>query len=145
MPTWQQGGEGRLVAAKAIGDPMRTIFAGFVFCLLVGAQQPHTVTLNWQDALNPAGTTYSVYRANGLCSGTPTFSKIATAVTAKTYQDTTVQPGNYCYAVTATFNAVESAQSNTTQPAVPAFAPTTLTHQVAIVVPAKGVNNGRFI
>ena len=90
------------------------------------AQGTHSVTLTWTDTLNPAGTTYSVYRAVGLCSGTPTFSKIASAVTVKTYQDTTVTPGNYCFAVTATANGMESAQSNTALAPVPSFAPTAL-------------------
>lgn len=112
---------------------MKAFFATLILGLMAMAQQTHSVTLNWQDTANPAGTTYSVYRAVGLCSGTPAFSKIATAIAGTSYIDSTVQPGNYCYAVTATFNGVESAQSNTTQPAVPAFAPTGLTHQVAIV------------
>jgi hypothetical protein len=90
----------------------------------------HSVTLTWTDALNPAGTTYSVYRATGLCSGTPAFSKVATALTAKTYADTTVQPGNYCYAVTATLNGMESAQSKPVSASVPAFAPTALSFTV---------------
>lgn len=91
----------------------------------------HSVTLTWTDTLNPTtGTTYSVYRATGLCSGTPTFAKIATALTAKTYSDTTVQPGPYCFEVTATFNGVESAPSNTVQPNVPAFAPSGLAFTV---------------
>lgn len=88
------------------------------------AQTTHTVSLTWQDNSNPAGTTYNVYRATGLCSGTPTFSKIITGVTAKAYQDSTVIPGNYCYEVTATFNGVESSPSNTANPAVPTFPPT---------------------
>lgn len=112
---------------------MRVILLAFVLRLVVSAQTPHTVTLSWADDRNPAGTTYSVYRAPGLCSGTPVFAKIATAVTEKTYPDATVQPGNYCYAVTATFNSVESAQSNTAQPAVPAFSPTALQFQVAVL------------
>lgn len=90
------------------------------------AQTTHKVTLTWQDTLNPAGTTYSVYRATGLCSGTPVFSKIASALTTKTYEDTTVQPGNYCYAVTASLNGMESAQSNTALAPVPTFAPSAL-------------------
>jgi len=90
----------------------------------------HSVTLTWTDALNPAGTTYSVYRATGLCSGTPTFSRVATALTVKTFSDTTVTPGNYCFAVTATFNSVESAMSNAVQPSVPAFAPSGLAFTV---------------
>jgi hypothetical protein len=89
-------------------------------------QTTHSVTLTWTDTLNPAGTTYNVYRATGLCRGTPAFAKIATALTAKTYADTTVIPGNYCYAATATFNGAESVQSNTVNPSVPAFAPSAL-------------------
>jgi len=91
------------------------------------AQTTHKVTLNWTDTRNPVGTTYSVYRAPGLCSGTPTFAKIASSVTAKTYEDATVQPGNYCYAVTATLNGMESAQSNQALAPVPSFPPQTLT------------------
>jgi len=91
------------------------------------AQTQHSVTVSWTDVLNPAGTTYSVYRATGLCSGTPTFSKIASALTVKTYLDSTVIPGNYCYAATASVNGMESAQSNTAGVAVPSFPPTALT------------------
>lgn len=90
----------------------------------------HSVTLTWVDASNPTGTTYSVYRATGLCSGTPVFSKLASAITAKTYPDTTVTPGNYCYVVTANFQGAESAQSNTVSPAVQPFAPTGLSFTV---------------
>lgn len=89
-------------------------------------QTSHSATLTWTDTANPVGTTYSVYRATGLCSGTPTFSKLATAVASKTYLDSTVSPGNYCYQVTATFSGVESAPSNSAAAAVPSFAPTTL-------------------
>lgn len=94
---------------------------------IITAQVSHSVTLTWQDNVNPTGTTYSIYWVSGLCSGTPTFSKVATAVTVKTYQDTTVTPGNYCYTVTATYNGMESAQSNTAAAPVPSFAPTNVT------------------
>lgn len=93
---------------------------------LAQAAGTHTVTLTWQDSQNPAGTTYSIYRATGLCSGTPTFSKIASAVNALTYQDASVTPGNYCYAATATVNGMESSQSNQALAPVPSFAPTSL-------------------
>lgn len=106
----------------------------FVLALLVGSMTAqaatHSVTLTWVDTANPAGTTYNVKRATGLCSGTPTFSTIASAVTAKTYADTTVSPGNYCYVVTAVFGGAESVPSNSVQPNVPAFAPTSLTFTV---------------
>jgi hypothetical protein len=86
----------------------------------------HSVTLTWVDTLNPTGTTYTVYRAPGLCSGSPVFAKIATAVPALTYLDGSVTPGNYCYQVTATAGGVESAPSPTAAAAVPSFAPTQL-------------------
>lgn len=98
----------------------------FVFVALAFGQTTHKATLNWADLLNPAGTTYSVYRATGLCSGTPIFSKIASAVAVKTYEDSTVTAGNYCYSVTATSGGMESAQSNTALAPVPSFAPTGL-------------------
>ena len=97
----------------------------------VSAQATHSVTLAWVDALNPAtGTTYSIYRATGLCSGTPVFSRIANAITLKTFVDTTVTPGNYCYTVTASVGGVESSQSVGVNPAVPAFAVTLLSFTV---------------
>jgi hypothetical protein len=91
----------------------------------------HQVVLTWLDPNNPSGTTYNVKRATGLCSGTPTFSAIATAIAVKTYTDATVTPGNYCYEVTATFSGVESTPSNTVNPLVPSFAPTSLTFTVS--------------
>lgn len=98
----------------------------FLFTGIACAQTTHSVTLNWQDTLNPTGTTYNVYRAVGLCSGTPTFAKIASALTVLTYIDTTVTPGPYCFAVTATSGGAESAQSNSAIANVPSFAPTVL-------------------
>lgn len=94
------------------------------------AQTTHSVSLAWQDTANPTGTTYNVYRATGLCSGTPTFNKIASAVTVKTYTDTTITPGNWCYQVTAVFQGSESVPSNSVNPNVPAFAPQSLTYTV---------------
>jgi hypothetical protein len=90
------------------------------------AQATHSATLTWSDTQNPASTTYSVQRATGLCSGTPVYSTIATAVTVKTYTDATVTPGNYCYVVLAVYAGVTSPPSNTASAAVPTFAPQTL-------------------
>lgn len=100
-----------------------------LFLLAVGleAQAAHTVTLAWVDAQNPAATTYNVKRATGLCTGSPTFATLANALTVKTYIDNTVQPGNYCYVVTATFSGIESSASNSALAPVPTFAPSTLT------------------
>lgn len=113
---------------------IKTIFSIAALALSLMAvplpAQTHSATLAWSDATNPAGVTYTVYRAAGLCSGSPTWSKIATGIATKTYVDTTVTPGNYCFAVTATVFGMESAQSNTAGAAVPSFPPTSL--QVAV-------------
>lgn len=91
----------------------------------------HKITLTWSDTQNPAGsTTYSVYRAVGLCSGSPTFSKLATGIATLTYIDLTATPGNYCFQVTATVGGVESAPSASVLVPVPAFAPTALSFTV---------------
>lgn len=103
---------------------MKLLFALMLPAFL--AAQSTTVKLSWQDTRNPAGTTYSIYRAPGLCSGSPVFAKVATGVTAKTYDDANVAVGNYCYAATASLNGLESAQSNTVQVAVPPAPPTSL-------------------
>lgn len=108
----------------------------FVLLLILAAaaaaQTPpqHSATLTWADQYNPAGTTYTVYRATGLCSGTPVMSKLATALTVRTYEDTTVTPGNFCYQVTASFSGVESGPGNSASASVPTFSPTNLSVQV---------------
>lgn len=121
----------------------------FASTFLLGQTTTHSATLTWVDTQNPAtGTTYSVYRVTGLCSGSPTFAKIATALAVKTYVDTTVQPGPYCFQVTATFNAVESAPSGSAAAAIPAFAPSGLTIQVArieMVVPGWSLFDGGYL
>ena len=97
---------------------------------LAYGQASHSVTLTWTDTANPTGTTYNVYRATGLCSGNPAFSKMATTIAAKTYQDTTVTVGPYCYYVTAALNGAESAPSVSAPATVLPFAPTTIQVQV---------------
>ena len=81
--------------------------------------QAHQVTLKWNAPADAIATsTYNVYRANGLCGGNPSFTKIATAVSVLTYTDGTVIPGNYCYYVTQVQNGAESSSSNTVNPAI---------------------------
>jgi hypothetical protein len=96
------------------------------FATSASAQTTHKVTLTWSDALNPPGTTYTVMRATGLCTGTPAFSTLASGLTTLTYVDTTVTPGNYCYQVEASSGGILSAPSNTALAPVPSFAPTAL-------------------
>lgn len=94
--------------------------------LLLQATGGHSVTLTWTNGNNPAGQTSNVYRATGLCTGTPSFSKIATTLTITTYIDTTVTTGQYCYTVTNVYNNSESVYSPFVNPIVPAFPPSGL-------------------
>lgn len=104
------------------------IFLALFLCIgsVTQAQTTHKATLTWTDSLNPAGVTYTVLRSPGLCSGTPSFTVLASAVTTLTYTDTTVTPGNYCYEVEASVGGVLSAPSNTALAPVPAFPPSGL-------------------
>lgn len=109
----------------------RKIVLAFLLALPLAAQT-HTVTLAWVDSINPATTTYNVYRGSGACtSTTPPATKITLITLAplatKTYQDS-VTPGVYCYAVTAvSANEPESPQSAAATATVPLAAPTGLT------------------
>ena len=81
-------------------------------------------TLTWQDAVNPVGTKYNVYRQLGICSPSPVFTQIASGVAAQSYVDGTItQNQNYCYGVSAVYGSIESLLSSTTyvpqQPANP--------------------------
>lgn len=105
---------------------MKQLFLLCMFSFAVTAQANHSATLTWTDTQNPAGTTYNIKRATGLCSGSPVYSTIATGVAVKTYVDNTVQPGNFCFVVSATSAGVESVNSNTALAPVPSFAPTGL-------------------
>lgn len=108
-----------------------------LFALAASAQTPpaHSVTLNWVNAKNPAGTVSNVYKAPSACSANPTnFVRIATGLTANTYLDSPVPIGAYCYYVTAVYAGMESAPSPTALAAVTPFAPENLTTLVSVVV-----------
>ena len=108
---------------------MRFLLLGFIAVGAFGQQR--SVILTWDDNINPSGTSYSVYRAPGLCSGSPVFAKIAQGVTDKTYTDSPVSPGRYCYHVTSVLESLESEPSNTASAPVPPQKPT----NVQAVVP----------
>jgi len=100
---------------KGMRMRMRIIILALILSVFVLAQTAHSVTLTWADPVGgyPTGTTYNIYRAVGLCSGIPNFVKpaLVSGLIAKTYIDTTVNIGSYCYVVTASVNGVESAAS----------------------------------
>ena len=98
----------------------------FLAVAALAQSSTHSATLTWADTTNPAGTTYNVYRAAGSCSASMTFASIASGVTVKTYVDTTVQPGAYCYYVKASFGGAESVPSKQAGAAIPTDAPSGL-------------------
>ena len=102
---------------------MKRLLIALVFASLAFGQAGHKVTLTWEDALNPVGTTYTVYRANGACSGTPGYVNIASAVAVKTYDDDGVNPGRYCYTVTANYGGEESVYADPAVAQVKPFKP----------------------
>lgn len=114
---------------------MKTIFALVLFAAAVMAQTTRSVTLNWTDTRNPAGTTYNVFKAPAACSANPTnFVKIASGIAPKTYLDPGVPIGSYCYYVTAVYNTMESSPSPQAVAAVGPFPPEGVTLSVSVTV-----------
>jgi hypothetical protein len=97
---------------------------------LSAVPSPGSVALTITDGVNPAGTTYSILVATGLCSGTPAFSTVASGLTALTYTlSTGITNGPYCVGVTATSGGLTST-AGTIQVNVPPAAPTGLGNTV---------------
>ena len=110
---------------------MRTILV-LLFTVTAWAQTARSVALSWTDTKNPAGTTYNAYRATAACTPVPTFTKINTApISTKSYTDSNVSLGTYCYYVTAVGGGLESAPSNNAGAAVAPYPPEGLTGTVA--------------
>lgn len=105
----------------------------FAFSLL-GQTATRSITLTWDDLRNPTGTTYTVYRARGGCAPDSAFTAIKAGIGAKTYADDSVQPGKYCYRVTASFNSEESDPSDTAGAQVKPFKPEALGVTVTITI-----------
>lgn len=100
---------------------MRSIFRIIlliaVCSLPMAAFAQHSVSLAWGASPDAAGNpslTYNVYRASGICpNGSPVgFTKVASAVNALSYTDSSVGAGSYCYYVTAQLAGAESVPSN---------------------------------
>lgn len=114
---------------------MKTIIALVLFAAAAMAQTTRSVTLNWTDTRNPAGTTYNVFKAPAACSANPTnFVRLASGIAVKTYLDSGVPVGSYCYYVTAVYNAMESGPSPQAVAAVGPFSPDGLTVTVSVTV-----------
>jgi len=82
----------------------------------------YQATLTWLDIVNPGGTTYNVYRAQGGCPTTSSLTLLTLLAsnvaslggTLLTYVDSTITNGqNYCYGVTSVFGGIESLPSLT--------------------------------
>lgn len=114
---------------------LSTLFALSVFT------QTRNVTLNWNHT-DPT-VSFNLYRAPADCASNPTnFAKInAAPITTKSYTDSAVAYGVYCYRATATANGRESIPSNTAEAAVDPKEPTGLQTviNVAVQVTPDGV------
>lgn len=114
---------------------MRVILLGIVLSVVALAQQPKKPVITWTDTVNPVGTTYKVKRAAGLCTGTPSYSTVASGVAEKTYRDTTATIGAWCYTVTANFGGSESVDAIPAAATILPEAPTIGTITFAVLVP----------
>lgn len=121
---------------------MRYLIAVIAMAGSLVAQTGRTVQLAWQDTVNPTATQYNVYRAPSSCAGTPTFTKLnASPVATRSYNDSGVAPGTYCYRVTAVLAGLpESAPSSSVDAAVGLAAPSglTITIQIALTLDPQG-------
>lgn len=66
------------------------------------------VMLSWEDKVNPIGTRWVVYRAEGVCSVSTVFKERIRSVSVRTFTDLDVKTGSYCYAVAAVSELEES-------------------------------------
>lgn len=120
---------------------MRIILLFVALVSAAVAQTPsHSITITWTDTSNPAtGTTYTIQKAAAPCTPAPTFAVLTSGLTAKTFQDTAVAPGTYCYQVSAVVSGVSSGPATGTpctangcqSPVVPPFPVTGVTITVA--------------
>jgi len=102
-----------------------------LFSAVAFAQQSqgHEAVLTWVDSVNPAGTTYNLWRFTGTCPKprpltTPPagFTQVNTQpITAMNYADTTVGSATtYCYVLTAVApDGNQSAPSGEAQATIP--------------------------
>ena len=81
----------------------------------------HSVQISW-TASSDAVSGYNVYRS--AAAGLKTTLLNAALVTATSYTDNTVLPGNWYYDVTAVENGAESAVSNSVEAVILPAAPT---------------------
>ena len=116
----------------------------FAFAALAFGQT-RTVVLTWDHTDPVPIVTFNVYRATGACPtvAVPIPTKLnAVPVVAKTYTDSNVAYGVYCYQVRAFAGGLESVPSNDAQGDAAPGAPTNLrtaTATAQITVNEKGV------
>jgi hypothetical protein len=102
------------------------------FAAVPARGQSHNAALSWtlstddtSAACSATGATCSqtVYRAPGACSASSVFVSLGSpAATATTFTDTTITPGQWCYAVAFVENGNQSVKDTVTvtlQPAPP--------------------------
>jgi len=115
---------------------MKKFFA--VSCLCLKAAFGADITVTWQDAINPTGTTYNIYSKVVVppvtCTQTMTLTKVnTTPITVFTYKIVNTPPGTYCIAATATNGTNESLYSVIVPAVVPVPTPAAVTNVTATV------------
>ena len=102
------------------GVPAMKLLPVVLFVSAAFGQNPPILT--WKDTINPAATTYTVYRAPTPCSPTPPiYAAIGAGITSKSFTDASpLSPGTYAYAVSATVGKREGAKSVCVEISIPA-------------------------
>lgn len=72
---------------------------------------PYTLGANLAWNSVSGATAYNVWRAPGICTGSPAWAVLAPNITTTSYTDPNLALGQYCYAVDAVVGGVESAKS----------------------------------
>lgn len=76
--------------------------------------------LKWLDPNLPPANSFTVYRGDGECDPYKVLPVLRVGVKISPYEDMTIRNGRtYCYAVSATYKGIESAQSNMVTAIVP--------------------------
>ena len=99
---------------------MRLIITLLFAASSIMAQATHSVTLTWNDDLNPQSTTYNIFHAASSCRDNLIFTKLNTLpITVKTYNHLNVEPGLHCYVATAVYETIESKYSEFASAEIP--------------------------
>ena len=112
---------------------MKLLLFVIAYAIASGQSVSYVADLTWPDARNPAGTQYKIFRAPGQCGATGQKLQQVATVTTKSYADTTVTPGLWCYQIVSTINGADGQASDLVPGSIPPFKVEGITFSFRIV------------